>query len=174
MATKKKELEQPKANEKVAVIKNIKMKAPLEKVNIIAKQIGKNLNVVVGNEKFTRVGTKEELQVVKDVISAYDAKPTKANLEPVMIALKPVTTAKIKEEEKVKAEIKETKHKIKETSKEVKTKKTKVDDVVKEIDDKLMSDDELDKMQTALDRQKEKRATIAKPAPAACRYGGEH
>lgn len=155
MAKKVKELEVPKTEVKG------KAKPALEKVTVVAKQIGKNLNVVVGNEKFTRMGSKEELQVVKDAIKAYDEKPTKSNMSAMMQALRPVTTEKAKVEEKVKADIKATKKKVEAKEKEVKSKKTVIADVVKEIDDKLMTDEELKQMEQAIDRQKAKKQATA-------------
>lgn len=148
-------------------------KPTLEKVVVSAKQIGKNLNIIVGNEKFTRVGDKEELQVVKDSIIAYNAKPTKANYEALMKQVKPETAKKVEEETKLKAEVKATKNKAKEEEKENKTKvkHIKVADVVKEIDDKLMTDEELATMQAALDRQKEKNQVAPKTTSAP--RGGE-
>lgn len=176
--SKKKVEEAPQeeqAKEVVAGIKNVKMKAPLEKVVVSAKQIGKNLNITVGNEKFTRVGDKEELQVVKDSIIAYGAKPTKANYEAMMKQVKPETAKKVEEETKLKAEVKATKNKVKEKEeavKEAKKNKTvRVDDVVKEIDEKLMTDEELEKMQQTINRQKAKKQV---EAPVTSRpYRGE-
>lgn len=150
-----------------------KSKAPLEKVNVVAKQIGKNLNVTVGEEKFTRVGDKETLEQVKASIKVYVEKPTKNNFSIMMKLLKPETTKKEVEEVKVKADIKATKKKVEEKEKETKSKKTIVADVVKEIDEKLMSESELSAMQAALDRQKAKRATAPQPTTTATPRRGE-
>lgn len=139
-----------------------KTKPVLTKTNVTAKQIGKNLNVVVGEEKFTRVGTTDELQSVKDAAKLYNEKPTKNNMTSLMKLLRPETVKKEAEVEKVKAEVKATKKKVEAKEKEVKSRKTVVADVVKEIDDKLMSTTELDEMQKAIDRQREKKQVEAK------------
>ena len=150
-----------------------KAKAPLEKVTVVAKQIGKNLNVVVGEEKFTRVGDKEVLTEIKEAINFYNTKPTKSNMNSLMKLLRPETVKKEAEEIKVKAEIKATKKKVEEKEQELKSKKTVVADVVKEIDDKMMTESELSAMQAALDRQKAKRATAPQPTVTASPRRGE-
>lgn len=135
------------------------------KLNLVVKQVGRNLNVVLGNEKFTRVGTSEELQVVKDLAKKYNEKPTKANLDALSKSLRPETTKKEVEETKLKAEIKATKKKVEEEVEQVKKKKTDIKAVVAEIDDKLMSTQELDEMEAAIKRQREKIAPVARVNP---------
>lgn len=143
------------------------------RVEITARQVGKNLNVVVGNEKFTRVGDKPVLDEIKGAILTYEAKPTKSNMSTLMKLLRPETTKKEAEETQVKADIKATKKKVEEKEKETKSKKTVVADVVKEIDEKMMTESELSAMQAALDRQKAKRATAPQPTTTATPRRGE-
>lgn len=147
-----------------------------EKVSVIAKQVGQNLNVVIGDEKFTRKGSKEELQPIKESIKVYDEKPTKSNYEAMMKLLRPVTTKLAVKEEQVKAEVKLTKNKAKVAEREPeakKTKKTSVAQVVREIDEKEFSDEELKQMELAIERQKAKKApearTTAHPSPKTSR-----
>lgn len=137
-----------------------KTKPVLEKVPVSARQIGKNLNVVVGNEKFTRMGTKEELEGVKLAIQTYDSKPTKSNYQAMINALRPETAKKEVEKEEIKAKAKLVKNDIKNSPKDTK-KKIVVSEVVKEIDEKMMTTEELDEMQKAITRQREKIAPVA-------------
>lgn len=165
MSKKVKEQEAPKVEEKKGIVAKIKeavtKKPALEKVNVLAKQIGKNLNIVVGEEKFTRVGDKEELSAVKESINSYNTKPTKSNFEAMMKLIKPATAKKEEEEVQIKADIKATKKKVKEEE-TTKSKTIKVADVVKEIDEKLMSNEELDEMEAAIKRQRAKKEPEAK------------
>lgn len=92
--------------------------AKYEKVNVIPKQVGQNLNVLVGEEKFTVTGNKEKLQPIKDVIKAYIEKPTQANYKMMMVALKPVTVETEKKIEETKKAISVAKSKAKKAEKE--------------------------------------------------------
>lgn len=91
--------------------------AKFEKVNVTAKQVGKNLNIYVGEEKFTIVGDKDKLQPYKDAIKAYLDKPTQANHKMLMVGLKPVTVETEKKVEETKTAIKVAKGKAKQAEK---------------------------------------------------------
>ena len=52
-----------------------------EKVEVVAKQVGQNYNVVIGDKKVTIKGTTEELQPVKDAVKSYLDKPSATTLK---------------------------------------------------------------------------------------------
>lgn len=109
-------------------------KAKYEKIDVIAKQVGKNLNVVVGEEKFTRIGSKEELLEVKESISTYLAVPSKKAFDEMMAFIKPATQAKQEAIKDVAEKIKGSAKGVVTTVKEaVKKGVEKVEKVVKQV-----------------------------------------
>ena len=151
----------------VVVEEQSKPKAALEKIEVSFKQVGKNLNIVLGEEKITRTGDKEELTPIKEAIKLYDSKPTKSNLQALQKLLKPVTVAKEKEVETTKAEVKLNKKKVKEEAKGIKTKPTK-----SSIEKVTVSKEESKKVEEKLKEEKQK--PVPQAAVSSYRRSGEH
>lgn len=80
-----------------------------KKVVLSYKQVGRNLNVNINGEVRTKTGTREELAPLKEALKAYDEKPLQKHLKAITDLLKPVSVAKEKKKEMVKAEIKRVK-----------------------------------------------------------------
>jgi hypothetical protein len=134
-----------------------------------AKQVGKNLNVIVAEESYTITGSAEELAPVKEIIKTYKEKPTKSVFAKLIKLLTPKTTAvkeKIeKEETKVKSQIKVEKQKEKTSKKAIsnaKPKKEKID-LVKELrsqkEDGILTDKETDALRALLAKSEAAKST---------------
>lgn len=134
-------------------------------------QVGRNLNVTLGSEKFTIQGSKEELAPVKAAVETFKDKPTKDNRKKILDLLKPRTTEVEGMKERIKADTKKVKNEAKAepANKEAKKKKAAVSDVVKDIEDKEYTQEELDKMQKAIDKAKEKKASTSQSEPTTSR-----
>ena len=116
------------------------------------KQIGKNLNVVIGDEKpITFIGDKDALAPIKENLKKYTEKKSATLLTTIREQLKPKTTAKVKEAEKeaiakvgqeklLKKELKETKLKGRKELNFERTRETQR----KQLLDKLLTDKVLD------------------------------
>lgn len=109
-----------------------KQKEKLEEVklpSISAKQVGRNLTVIIGKEIKTITKTTEELTPIKDLIKKYVSTPSKFLLERINKALitdKSKAFNDNKEKEGIKIQKKVIKHEIKEETKENKQFKEKL------------------------------------------------
>lgn len=147
-----------------------------EKKEVKMAQVGRNLTVIIGGEKFTTTGDKETLTPIKDKVKAYEASPTKKLFDSLMEALMPKTTEVQKTKEALAAKVKGQKRKVEEVNQEIKTgkSKTNVAQVAKEIDDKEMSEADIAVLEAAIKRQKEKKQPVAQTAPASRIRRGEY
>src|SRR5437899_2362783 len=111
------------------------------------KQIGRNLNVIIGETVYTKTGSKEALQPFKDMITEYNAKRTKKGLAAVVKALTPEATAKEEVKEQIivetKAAVKAAKRAVKAEKIEKKAKSSEVADLAKEIRDGKVSEEDI-------------------------------
>jgi hypothetical protein len=156
-----------------------------KKVTVTGKQIGRNFNLLVDDgknkEKFTKMGTKEELEPIKTAYSNYVAKPTAANLKSLLAIVKPETTKKEKEKTVAKAEVKAVKNRIKEakkTAKSTKSKAVKEENLVEALRARkkagTLTDEDKKEILKLLQDEKAKPAPAAVAAPVSRRYSGEH
>lgn len=146
-----------------------------------AKQVGKNLNVVIGEENYTVTGSKEELAPIKEAIKTYQEKGIKKHYTALIKLLTPKTTkekeVKEKEVSKVKADIKAEKNKVKAAPKK---KIAKVSapkrNLLKDLEDALGSDEVTEEDKVKMRKLLANAQGIVTPEPkeAPTRRSGEH
>ena len=118
-----------------------------KKKTITWRQVGRNLNVKIDEEKFTKTGDKETLTPIKEAINKYEEKPTASALKTLIALLKPKTTEIKVKKEKLEENLKATKKAISNKKRLVKKEKTiSIEDAIKVIESGNLSEEELNRL----------------------------
>ena len=144
----------------------------IEQVKMV--QVGQNLNITLGEKKFTIKGTKEELTPIKEAIKKYQEKPTKVNKEAMLKFVQPRTTEVAEMKSRIKADKKKTEREIKDPT--ISKVKATASTVIASIEEKEYSQKELEDMERAIQKAKEKKASapVSKVAPETRQRRGEY
>lgn len=146
----------------------------LPKVNK-CKQVGKNLNVVVGDTPYTLTGVKETLQPVKDAVKLYEEKGTKKNHDNLIKLLTPISTEKKATKEAAKEEVNT---KIKATKKKValvaESPKNKLTKEVKKAATTGINLQEKENLKKLKEKAEKANQEAPKPVEASYRRRGEY
>ena len=132
----------------------------MAKVEVTYKQVGRNLNVKIGDEVLTKVGTKEELAPIKEALVLHKEKPTVKNLKALKDLLKPKTVAKEKEREIAKANIKREKRVAKKNvtvKQTVKKEESIIDQLSSKIKKGEISEKEIEELKKLVSSQAEQK-----------------
>lgn len=105
----------------------------VEKQVIIAKKIGVNLSLMIGEEKLTKKVTKEEYEQIKPEIERYNKKNSKIGLERITKFMKPIEIKQLKEAETKAVALKGQKQLVKKEIKKETIKEKEVSDFNKEL-----------------------------------------
>lgn len=142
----------------------------VKKNEVNFKQVGRNLNVTINGEVFTKTGAKEELTPLKELAKLAMEKPTKANVDKLVRGLRPKTEKKLKDQEAIKAEIKKEKRAVKSApTKEKLTKTSSFEELKNKLKTTKVSDAEKKELLALL--QVEEAKPVAKPQETTRRRG---
>lgn len=144
-----------------------------KKTTLTYKQVGRNLNVNIDGETFTKVGTKDELAPIKEALKAYDEKPLVKNLKAIQTLLKPVSVKKEEEKTRIKAEIKRQKRTPASKAKALKE-ETPVQVLERKIKAGEVTESELDSLRKLIGKQEKQQESLPKTTPSKAPYRGEY
>lgn len=128
---------------------------------LTAKQVGKNIIVMINGEKKTKVTKdKKEADSIKKKIELYNKNPNEARLNQIVDIFDKVKKEKEKKEAKkkgIKKAIKKEKKGEKKETKKREVKRASVADIISKAESKLLSDDEIKRLENLIKTQKEEK-----------------